>query len=50
MAAVADPLGDLQIGLSGVTEEFGKLRSYISVLLDMINAKNANSFRMWVLR
>jgi len=34
MAAVADPFGDLQIGLSGVLEEFGELRSNIRVLLE----------------
>ena len=31
MAAVADPFGGLQIGLSGVLEELGKLRSALAV-------------------
>jgi len=34
MTAVADLFGDLQIGLSGVLEEFGKLRSEIRVLVE----------------
>jgi hypothetical protein len=34
MAAVADPFGDLQVGPSGVLEEFGKLRSNIRVLFE----------------
>ncbi len=34
MAAVANPFSDLQIGLPGVLEEFGKLRSNIPVLLE----------------
>ncbi len=46
MAAVADPLGDPQIGLCGVIKEFGKLRSNIRALLDTIKRENANSFRM----
>jgi hypothetical protein len=34
MAAIADPLGDLQIGLPSVLKQFGKLRTYIRVLLE----------------
>ena len=34
MTAVADLFGDLQIGLSGVLEEFGKLRSDIRILVE----------------
>jgi len=34
MAAVADPSGDPQIGLSSVLKEFGKLRSNIRVFLE----------------
>jgi hypothetical protein len=48
MAAVADPIGDPQIGLSGVLEEFGKLRSNIRVLLEQQlfehDAVDANHF------
>ena len=34
MATVADPFGDPQIGLCGVLEEFGKLRSDIRILVE----------------
>ena len=34
MATVADPFGDLQISLSGVLEEFRKLRTDIRILVE----------------